>query len=264
MISRINYALKYIHYLLFAKHKKGHGIHSPFVFKLITEVFTKKEIEKPLLNAFEVYSQYKNSNEKIVFTDLGAGSKYSNEKSLPLKRIIKNSGLPEKYGRLLYNLVKYINPNTILELGTSVGISTIFIGSAAKNATFTTIEASESKLNKAKELAEKLELKNITFVKGDFDIVLDPVLQNFNQLDFVFIDGNHRLEPTLKYFHQCLTKAHNNSVFIFDDIHWSDEMEKAWDEIKRNPKVRVSIDIFRMGIVFFQSELSYQHYVIKF
>ena len=264
MISQIYYALKYIRYRLFAKHKKGHGIHSPFVYNLITEVFNQKENNPKLIEVNKAYNLYANSDEQIEYTDLGAGSKTSAKKILSLKKIVKKSAVTKKYGKLLFFLIHYFKPSTILELGTSVGISTAFIASAATDSEVLTIEASESKLKKAIEIAKILKLKNIRFVNGDFDEILDTVLLKFNKLDFVFFDGNHKKEATLKYFNACMENAHRDSVFVFDDIHWSEEMEKAWEEIKRNPKVRVSIDIFRMGIIFFRSELSYQHYVIKF
>jgi predicted O-methyltransferase YrrM len=264
MISRIIYAFKNLKYHLFAAHKNGHGIHSPFIFNLIKEVFNKKTNHPDLKAVLQLYSNLKSSNELIESSNYGAGSVYSESKEIPLRLIIKRSGLPTKYGKLLFNQINYFSPQTILELGTSVGISSLFIASANKKADFFTIEGSLSKLTKAKELADKLGLKNIHFINGNFDSVLEPVLSEIPKLDFVFIDGNHKKEPTLKYFEQCLNKSHTHSVFIFDDIHWSDEMENAWEEIKRNPKVRVSIDIFRMGIVFFRPELSYQHYVIKF
>lgn len=264
MISRINYALKNIKYLIFAHHRKGHGIHSPFVFNLVNDVFNKKNNNPELQKVLEIYKVISHSDEIVEFKNSGAGSTYIKKDSLTLHQIIKQSGISLKYGKLLFNLVSYFKPETILELGTSVGISTAFIGSAAREAAFVTIDASETKLDKARELSEKLRLKNIRFVHGDFDYALDSVLSAFDKLDFVFIDGNHRKEPTLKYFEQCLNKAHTNSVFVFDDIHWSKDMEKAWAEIKRNPKVRVSIDIFRMGIIFLNTELSYQQYVIKF
>ncbi|MGE0089258.1 MAG: O-methyltransferase [Bacteroidales bacterium] len=264
MILQIIYALKNINYLLLAGHKNGHGIHSPFIFNLIKEVFNKKTIHPDLKDVLHLYSKIKSSKEPIESTYYGAGSVYSESKEMPLRLIAKRSGLPTKYGKLLFNLIQFAAPQTILELGTSVGISSLFIASAAKKADFFTIEGSLPKLTKAKELADNLGLKNIHFINGNFDHVLEPVLAEIPKLDFVFIDGNHKKNPTLKYFELCLNKSHPNSVFIFDDIHWSDEMENAWEEIKRNPKVRVSIDIFRMGIVFFRAELSYQHYVLKF
>jgi len=251
-------------YLIFARHRKGHGIHSPFVFSLIKNVFNEENIHPELQKVLEIYKEIIDSNELVEFKSSGAGSAFDSKNSLTLSQIIHRSGIPTKYGKLLFNLVSYFKPETILELGTSVGISTVFIGSAARNASFITIDASETKQKKAKELANSMKLKNTRFVTGDFDEVLESVLSNIEKLDFVFIDGNHRMKPTLKYFEQCLNKSHINSVFVFDDIHWSKDMEKAWDEIKRNPKVRVSIDIFRMGIVFFNTELSFQHYVIKF
>ena len=112
------------------------------------------------------------------------------------------------------------------------------------------------------------DIKNISsdylFILGDFNTILNDVVNSFDKLDLVFFDGNHTKESTLNYFNICLQKAHNNTIFIFDDIHWSREMEKAWNEIKKNKKVRLCIDIFRMGLIFFKKELSYEKYVIKF
>ena len=264
MISRFYYAIKYIKYWFFASHKKGHGIHSPFVYALVNKVFNNKKNSIELEKIYAILSDYLKNTKKITLDEHGAKTQFRSRENLSIRKIIKQSAIPKKYGRLLYNLAGYFKPESILELGTSVGISTAFIGSAPKNSEFITIDASEAKLNVAKEIANRLDLNKIQFIHGNFDEVLDSALLKINNLDFVFFDGNHRKEPTLRYFQSCLEKAHNNSVFIFDDIHWSNEMEEAWNEIKRNKKVRVSIDIFRMGIVFFRSELSFQHFVIKF
>ena len=264
MISRLNYSFKYLHYWLFSKHKKGHGIHSPFVFSIVKNVFNNNSKNNELNRIFKITDQYKKNNLEIIYTDLGAGSSFSAIKKQTIGKSIKKSSVNKKYGKLLFNLIAYFKPKTILEIGTSLGISTAYIGSAAPDSEFKTIEGAEPKLKIAKEIAQILELENIRFIHGEFGDVLENTVSGFEKLDFVFFDGNHKKEPTLSYFNLCLEKAHRNSVFIFDDIHWSTEMEQAWEEIKQNKKVRVSIDIFRMGIVFFNDDLSFQHYVIKF
>jgi hypothetical protein len=83
-------------------------------------------------------------------------------------------------------------------------------------------------------------------------------------LDYVFFDGHHALEPTLKYFELCLKKAHNSSIFVFDDIRWSDEMKLAWEKIKNHPKVNVTIDLYTMGVVFFRKEQEKEHFVLRY
>ena len=109
-----------------------------------------------------------------------------------------------------------------------------------------------------------MELQNIEQHVGNFDDVLPKILSEKEKIDFVFFDGNHRKEPTLNYFRQCLDKVHEGSVFIFDDIYWSLEMKEAWSEIKMNEQVTVTLDLFYLGIVFFRKEQVKQHFIIRY
>ena len=264
MISRFIYAKKYIIYRLFAKHKKGHGIHSPFLFNLIKNVFNNTNDDKDLQKAFDIYDKYRKSTEVLNYTEIGAGSTYKSKNGLSVEQIIKRSSINKKYGKLIYDLVQYFDCKDILELGTSVGISTLYIAQAAKKSKFTTIEGVSEKIEIARKITGECNHKQINFVCGDFDEILSSVLNNFDKLDFVFFDGNHKKQSTINYFNTCLDKIHNETVFVFDDIHWSKEMEEAWNEIKNHDKVRVSVDLLRMGLIFFRKELSYEQYVIKF
>lgn len=261
MITRFRYSFKYLYYLLFAKHKKGHGIHSPFMFNLIKKVFNNKAVDKGLQEIFTIHDQYKKSNDVIIYDEIGAGSVYKPSKQEKIGRIIKRSSVSKKYGKLLYDLIQTFQCEDILELGTSVGISTAYIAQNAKK--IKSIEGIKSKSDIGQKISVQLNQKT-EFIIGNFDQILDDILIFYTKLDFVFFDGNHQKESTLKYFYTCLEKIHNDSIFVFDDIHWSAEMEEAWNEIKNNEKVRVSVDLFRMGLIFFKKELSYEQYVIKF
>lgn len=269
MIPRLKYALKFINYRLFEKHKKGHGIHSPFLYKLIRNVFLNKENPPELNKVFQIFDKYKKSKEVLEFIEIGAGSNIiknqnkDNLKTISVGKIIRTSSVNKKYGQLIYNMIQYFKPDDILELGASVGISSSFIAKAAPKSNFKSIEGIEEKINIAKKIASELNL-NTEFILGDFDQVLDSTLKKYDKLGLVFFDGNHKKQSTLNYFNSCLTKSHNDTIFIFDDIHWSTEMEEAWNVIKNHEKVKVSIDLFRLGLIFFKKELSYQHYVIKF
>jgi predicted O-methyltransferase YrrM len=263
MISQIRYSLKYIRYFLFAKHKRGHGIHSPFVYNLISKVLNNKSEPEDLKKVTDAHNKYIKSKKHIDFEDIGAGSNYYCPKKLTLGKIIRRSSVNKKYGKLIYNLIKYFNPTNILEIGSSVGISSAYIAQAALQSFFKSIEGVKEKINTAKEISLELN-QNTEFIHGNFDDILNSVLDNYNKLDLVFFDGNHTKQSTLNYFNSCLNKSHNESIFIFDDIHWSTDMEEAWEIIKKNNKVKVSIDIFRMGLIFLKKELSYQQYVIKF
>lgn len=276
MFSSFKFAFNFLKYWIFAKHSKGQGIHSPFVFDLITNIFNDKNVDDDLKQIFHLHKKHLQSKETLVFDGLGAGShketivelkskKHQNAQSVTtVGKNIRNSSVPKKYGALIYRLVKYFNPENILEIGTSLGISTMYIAKGAPESNFLTIEGVKEKIQIAQELAKKLKINNIHFVNGNFNSALPEVLKKCNKLDFIFFDGNHTQHATLKYFDICLAKAHNNSVFVFDDIHWSSDMEKAWDKIKNHKKVSVSIDVFRMGILFFRPEITKGHYKIKF
>ncbi len=263
MISRLIYSLKYLRYIFFAKHKKGHGIHSPFLFNLIKNVFNNKRIPEELKRVIALHKKLKKSKDKIEFNEIGAGSKYRNGHKISIGKLVKRSSVSEKYGILLYQLIQYFNIKDIIEIGSSVGVSSLYLGQANKKSHFKSIEGVDEKINIAIKNAKTLNLQT-EFILGDFNTILNDVVNSFDKLDLVFFDGNHTKESTLNYFNICLQKAHNNTIFIFDDIHWSREMEKAWNEIKKNKKVRLCIDIFRMGLIFFKKELSYEKYVIKF
>jgi predicted O-methyltransferase YrrM len=263
MISHLRYSLKYIRYFLFAKHKKGHGIHSPFIYNLVSKVFNNENKPENLKEVINIHNKYLKSRKYLEFENMGAGSNYDKPEKLKLGKIIRRSSINKKYGTLIYNLVTYFNPGNILELGSSVGISSAYIAQASPKSNFKSIEGITEKIQVAKKISLELNQKT-DFIHGNFDNILDSVLEKYEKLDLVFFDGNHTKQSTLNYFNSCLNKSHHETIFIFDDIHWSKEMEEAWEIIKNNKKVKVSIDIFRMGLIFFRKELSYQQYVIKF
>ncbi len=280
MRSQLKYAFKYLKYWLLAKHKKGHGIHSPFVYDLITEVFNHKKNDPGLKNIFDIHSKYRKSKKPLAYHEMGAGTHVKNingTKSLksakalnPRKvsstigKTIRKSSVTKKYGRLIYQLVKHYKPENILEIGTSLGISTLYLASGSPEVKIATIEGVKEKAQIAQKLAHEINLTDIHFIVDDFDSALPEVIKKFDKLDVVFFDGNHTKNSTLKYFNICLNKANHDSIFIFDDIHWSEEMEQAWDTIINHEKVQISLDLFRMGIVFFRPGITPGNYLIKF
>lgn len=214
-------AIRYIYYLLRAKTK--FNIHSPFVYDLITKVMENKK-------EYPVYSEVKNLQKKLYnnsspleVIDFGAGATrfpYST-KVKKIKDIAKQTEHPDKIAKLLFRIVHSYKPESILELGTSLGISTIYFSFASPDAKITTIEGCANVAGEAQNNFNRLNLKNINLLIGNFNDILPKYLKKINNLGFVFIDGNHRKEPTIKYFESCLRKADENSIFVFDDIHWS-------------------------------------------
>lgn len=261
-MQRILFIVRYLLYSWSAKTK--YHIHSPFVYDLLTNI-----IEDP--TPFYIYdrieslrSQMLLSQEEINVTDFGTGGSKSHVRKLKIKYIASHYVKPAKYGQLLFRLINRLKPSNLLELGTSLGITSMYQASPNSNSTLITLEGCAETAAIAKRNFEKAQIKNIHVFIGEFDKRLPQAIFKLQKLDYVFFDGNHREEATLRYFNQCLQAAHENSFFIIDDIHWSSGMQRAWKEIKKHKQVSVTIDLFYLGIVFFSKGQAKQDFIIKF
>ncbi len=255
--------IAYFRYLLNSGTR--HSVHSPFVYKLVDEVFRNRSDNKAFQEISKLRQKLLIKSQVIEITDFGTGSKhkkYSNRFE-SVASIVRSSSVSERYGRLLFRLIEYFRPQNILEIGTSVGISTLYLAMAKPDARIFTIEGCTTKSEQASTNFKELLISNIDQHIGRFDIVLPDLVKQIGSLDFVFIDGNHTYEATLANFKALLSSANNDSIFVFDDIHWSAGMQKAWNEITDYEHVTVSIDLFRIGIVFLKKELSKQKFVIR-
>jgi len=271
MYSKFQLGLKYLRYYLSASNGKGHGMHSPFVFEFIGKVLNDK-------TNYPAYSLVENLRQKLLndqtmltVQDFGAGSIVDKTNQRSIASIAKNAAKPAKFGQLLYRIVRHYQPKSILELGTSLGITTSYLSLARPDATIVTMEGAKSVAETARKNFKTLKLQNIAIQEGNFDQTLSTVIETLSEveglssLDLAFVDGNHRRGPTEQYFNQLLPITHNNSILIFDDIHWSPDMEQAWETIQRHPAVRCTIDLFFIGIVLFRQEFKEkQHFKIRF
>jgi predicted O-methyltransferase YrrM len=258
-VQMANQALKYIQHYIAGQGR--HDAHSPFMYNLITKCIKRKGDTGMCMRIERLKADLKKNPLVIEVVDYGAGTVNGTK---PVKQIAKNSAIGRRHGRLLHRLVTYFKPQHILELGTSLGIGTAYLASAYDDAKVLSVEGSPETAALARQNLQKLGIANVEVQVGNFDEVLPAIISAKPRLDFVFFDGNHRKEPTLDYFTQCLAKAHDDTVFVFHDIHWSPGMEHAWEEIKAHPRVRVTVDLFFSGLVFFKPELSKQHYHIRF
>jgi predicted O-methyltransferase YrrM len=261
-MQKLQLILRYLKYLNQSKTK--YDIHSPFLFDLITQVFEDKSKYPDYAKVEQLKNELLKNKELITVTDLGAGSIVDRGNERSISSIAQNASKSKKIGRLLFRMTKYFKPGNIIELGTSLGLSTLYLAYGNPNSNIITIEGCPNISKIAGDNFHKLGMDQINQVTGNFDDQLAKVLKPIDRLDFAFIDGNHQQEPTINYFEQCLVKSHSNSIFIFDDIHWSEGMEKAWENIISHPDVSLSVDIFYMGIVFLKKELTKQHFVIRF
>ena len=254
MTINLHQIKQFINHFFIAK-RNGHGIHSPFAYKLCEEVFYNKDsfYDFTLLNAIRT-SLLTNETE-LEIEDFGAGSKAFKNTKRKIKNIALKGISTKEQSELLYKLMNFLNCRNVLELGTSLGLNTLYMAKVNKENSIISIEGSKQLFEFAGDLAKKNKIINIQFIHSVFKDALPKTLATVPQLDLLYVDGNHTYAATLDYFSQALEKKHKDSVFIFDDIYWSEEMTKAWEEIKKHPDVTLCIDTFYFGMVFFKEEM---------
>jgi predicted O-methyltransferase YrrM len=251
-----------IAYLKFVfKSTNQHGVHSPFVYDLVTKCFYDKK-GYPSYNKLALFRAALLSNKQSLnITDYGAGSRVFKSKKRAVQHIAKTSGISKKRAQLLHRLVNYLSAKHVLELGTSLGLATSALSLGHKDRKIITIEGCPETARIAKQQFDTFQLNNIDLRVHPFESEIPKLINN--TFDVIYIDGNHQKEATLNYFEQLLPTTHNDSVIIFDDIHWSKDMTEAWHKIKEHPKVTVSIDTFFWGFVFFRKEQVKENFNIR-
>jgi predicted O-methyltransferase YrrM len=255
MYNRFELASRYLKYFFGASNGKGHGIHSPFIFDFVVNVLQNKKLNSLQFGKIEVLRKFlKKSNQVLEVKDLGAGSGLNNSRSRTVSSIAKSAAKPAKYSQLLYRIAVYYKVDSILELGTSLGLTTRYLSLANPTNGVVTIEGAPNIASYAEEKFKEAGINNIELLVGDFSERLNGALLGLKGHKMIFFDGNHQYQSTMDYFRAALKVCGDQDILIFDDIHWSNEMEKAWKEIKKSEQVRCTIDLFFIGIVFFRKE----------
>jgi len=293
MYSRLQIVRKYILYYLTASNGKGHGVHSPFVYDFIRNVLNDQRVYDAYGPIGVLRSKLLKDKTLLEVEDMGAGSAHAGGRRRTVGEIARHAAKPEKLGRLLYRIAGYYRSQAIVELGTSLGLSTAYLALGAASGELRaadgelpaasyklqaaseedsregcvrvwTIEGAGAVAAAAAKNFRELGLEEIRSVVGNFDEKLEGVLEQAGTIDLAFVDGNHRLEPTLRYFHLLMSRCAPSSILIFDDIHWSGEMEAAWARIQDDPRVYMTIDLFFIGLVVLRDEFKVkQHFVIR-
>ena len=265
MYSSFQLAKKYLHYYINAKNGKGHGIHSPFVFDFVTHVLNDRHIYDCYNKIEPLRKRLLRDNTTIEVEDFGAGSAVIPAAKRKVNAIARSSLKNKKFAKLLFRIVNYYKPETIIELGTSFGITTCYMGCANEKSTVYTLEGSTTIAGIASQNFADTGLQNIRLIRGQFDETFEDILAGIENIDLAFVDGNHRKKATLDYFSSLQKKSVQDSIFIFDDIHWSLEMEEAWGQIQQHPSVTLSIDLFFIGLVFFNPDIKVkQDFTVRF
>ena len=251
--------IAYIKFL--TKATNQHGVHSPFVYNFVTKCL----YDKTKFNDYKKLNQYKtdllNSDSLLQVIDLGEGSKKLDTKQRQVSQMSKTSSSSVKNTKTLYCITKYFDFKNSLELGTSLGMGTYALSLGNPNGTITTIEGCANTSAFAKTKLDNLGVENVGFEVNNFTNAIPKLTDN--NYDFIFFDGHHNKEATILYFEALLPKIHNDTVFVFDDIYWSKGMTEAWEYIKNHESVKVTVDCFYLGFVFFRKEQVKEHFKIR-
>lgn len=255
----------YVRFRFDSKPRHGYGIHSPFVFKVYTKIIepdSKEDVFKPIE---EYRKELKRSGLTIIKKSVnGIVNNNLHGEEISLRKIASTVSIPSHLGRLLYRINHNFKFDNVVELGTSIGISSLYLAAGNKECPIYTIDGEESVQNIATNRFWQLGYKNITAINGDFNIELPKLLEQITSVGLVFIDGNHNGEALCSYVETLLPKITENSVIVVDDIRWSPDMELAWNKLVNNKNVTISFDLFRCGILFFRKGIQKQNFKLRF
>ena len=265
MFTSAQLLVKYLDFLLRASNSKGHGIHSPYVFDFVTKVLQDK-------TSYQEYQSWNAWRQSLLidFTllpvqEIGAGSRYGKSNIRSVSSLAKTAAKTPRTAKFIFRIARYCQPQTILELGTSLGLTAGFFSLACPASSIYTIEGVDTIAEKAKDNMADWGCKNVRVEKGNLDTKLCELMGRISKPDLVFMDGNHQEEATKRYFLQLLPHISSTSMIIVDDIHWSHGMEKAWSFIQAHKMVNLTIDFFQFGVAFLDPAfLGKSHFKIRY
>ena len=240
-----------------------HGVHSPLIYNLQDTVFIDRQKYSIYGEMEKVLRKLKVNKALIHLTDLGAGSRKP-AKVKTVGNIARHAVQRKKYRELLFRMVRKYRPKTVIELGTSLGVTTCYLNAGLDpDANLYSLEGDPVILDFAVENVLPKSRQLIT-VLGNFDQTLPALLAEIPKVDFVYLDGNHTYEATKRYFNMLVPYLSENAILVFDDIYWSDGMKKAWVEIVNDTRSQFTVDLFQLGIVFFTPARVKQHFVLLY
>lgn len=239
-----------------------YGVHPPFLYKFITRCLYAKTPKSKRVALKKARKTVFESVEKTAITDFGAGSQRFSTAERTVSQIAKNAGMPWHQSKLISKIIAYFNIKNALELGTSVGLGSIAMACKNPELRLDTVEACTNTCAIANQHFKNLNLKNISVQHTDFKTFLND-LPKGKTYDLIYLDGHHDKQATLDYYELIKPHMHNETIFILDDIYWSKGMQEAWQRICRDNDVKLSLDLYFWGIIFFKPELSKQDFKIR-
>lgn len=260
--SRAFIVKQYFQYWL--KATDQYSLHSPFTYQFYNEVILGTSNLKDFEEIEFLRKSLLRNHAKIQVLDLGAGSLVNPDSRRSISQIAGSSLSTPKFSSFLFRFLSYFKPGNILELGTSLGINTLYMAKSNPSTPVYTFEGCPNIAAIASNHFHQLKANNVRIIRGNINDTLSDELAKIGTPEFVYFDANHTEEATMEYFERCLRCKCDSSIFIFDDIHLTEGMFNAWEKIRRHKEVTLSMDIFDAGIIFFKEKLQPNHYTLSF
>lgn len=250
-------------FAFYRRAQTKYQLHSPFIFGLADAVLEDRRLFYAYRDVEAVREAMINSKTMLSVTDFGTGAdkQPGTEQTKVLGQLVRRAASSPEQGRRLFRLVNWAQPTTMLELGTGAGVGAMYMAAAAREAKFVSLEGSAALAGVSRANLDLLGLKKTQIISGAFEKTLPEALSLLSSVDFIYIDGNHRTAPTLQYFEQCLPFAHDRTVFVFDDIHWSPEMSEAWRQLQTHPRTTLTVDLYDLALVFINPDFKEKQHV---
>lgn len=270
LATAIYRAFSWLRHQLTARNTGGHGIHSPYLFEWVRMVLHDENVYYAWDKIEEVRARMLADEREVEFVDYGSGKRRLGDEAKDnriVKNIAKGSLAKKKYAQTMARLVNWLGTSqnlNIVELGTSLGVTTAYLAAVDSRNKVVTYEGCPAVAEIAKENWKTLGLSNIECVVGEITVdSLQITVDSLRGIDVAFIDANHTHAGTRVYFNVLAEKMHEKSVMIVDDIHYNEEMEKAWQEICEDKRVTSTMDLYQMGLVFFDKNYWRKNYKIR-
>jgi len=235
-------------------------VHPPFAFEFIREVVFGEDVGG-LERIEDLRNALLRNGKMLPISDLGAGS---GKEIRSIKKLVKNTAIPAKKGRLLARIARHLKFKHLIELGTGTGISCLYMGLACPVLKIQTCEGSFSIADLARENIRKLGATNIEVYNQSFRKWLPGVMEESGEELLVFLDGDHRGERMLEYAGMLIDSGDSKKVLVLDDIHWSVDMNRAWKKLVKLDEISLSLELYNTGIVFIHYTIQKEHFIVNF
>jgi predicted O-methyltransferase YrrM len=268
-IENLNLALVYkfltriqlfIQYLI--KGRSKYYIHSPFVYDFCRFVLSRKPLQKDSDTINSIIKYYQSKKDILNLQEFGAARK--RDYAIKIGDYLNRTAITNKYGRLLHNLVAYYQVEHVIETGTALGISTSWMALSNPNCKISSIEGNKKLCDVSNEMFIRFSITNTQVYCGLVEDVLPELAKNMKCKTLLFIDAHHTGAATMRYFAMIKSYVKDDTIVVFDDINYSAEMNDAWKNIICDERVTLSLNLYRIGVIFFNPSLSKQAFSLYY